>query len=113
MVNKYIPEKGDVVFLEFDPHSGKEQAGERPAVVISPRQYNQKTGLAIFCPITTKIKNYPFEVRLAATMQTKGVVLSDHVKSLDWRARNARFKEKNSHKNLQEILTKLQLLLIG
>lgn len=111
MVEKYIPERGDIVLLDFNPQSGKEQAGNRPAVVLSPKTYNAKVGLAIFCPITTKIKNYPFEIILADGLKTKGAVLSDHVKNFDWRSRNVRFKEKLPSKNLHEILQKLQLLL--
>jgi len=97
----------------WTPQSGKEQSGERPAVVISPKAYNTKVGLALFCPITSKIKNYPFEVVLDKSLKTKGVVLSDHVKNLDWQMRNVRFQEKLPRKNLQEILEKLQLLLFG
>jgi mRNA interferase MazF len=113
MVKAYVPEKGDIVLLDFDPQTGKEQAGERPSVVVSPKEYNQKIGLAIFCPITSKIKGYPFEVLLDPGLKTKGVVLSDHVKNFDWQARNVRFLEKISRKNLQEVLVKLQMLLLG
>jgi mRNA interferase MazF len=112
MVKNYIPDRGDIVLLDFNPKSGKEQAGKRPAVVISPKIYNARVGLAIFCPVTSKIKNYPFEVLLAKNLKTKGAVLSDHVKSLDWKARNARFLEKISEENLQEVLGKLELLLL-
>ena len=111
MVKKYTPDRGDLVVLDFDPHAGKEQAGKRPAIVISPKIYNEKTGLAIFCPITSKVKGYPFEVLLSRNMKTKGVVLSDHLKNLDWRSRNAVFKEKLSVKNLQEVMEKIGLLL--
>ena len=111
MVKHYIPEKGDIVWLDFDPQSGKEQAGKRPGVVLSPKIYNARTGLAVFCPITSKIKNYPFEVLLEKGLKTKGAVLSDHVKNFDWRARNARFREKLPQKMLNEVLAKLQLLL--
>lgn len=111
MVKDYIPEKGDIVLLDFNPQSGKEQSGKRPAVVLSPKAYNAKVGLAIFCPITSKMKGYPFEVILDSDLKTKGAVLADHVKNLDWRARNIRFKEKLSKKNLNEIFVKLGLLL--
>ena len=113
MVKKYIPEKGDIVFLDFSPQSGKEQAGKRPAVVVSPKEYNTKARMAICCPITSKIKDYPFEVLLEKGLKTKGVVLSDHVKNLDWQARKAHFLEKLPKKTLQEVLDKLQLLLLG
>ena len=111
MVKNYIPERGDIVLLDFNPQSGKEQAGKRPAVVISPKAYNAKVGLAIFCPITSKIKNYPFEVILPSRLKTKGVVLADHVKNLDWQVRNSHFLEKLPDQCLREVLDKLGLLL--
>lgn len=86
---KYVPLRGDLVWLEFDPQSGHEQAGRRPAIVISHGDYNKKVGLAVFCPVTSQAKGYPFEVRLPAGLSISGVVLSDQVKSLDWRARRA------------------------
>jgi len=86
----YVPDRGDLVWLDFDPHSGKEQAGRRPALVLSPAPYNRKTGLAIACPITSQVKGYPFEVSVNSPGGISGVVLSDHVKSIDWVARNAK-----------------------
>jgi mRNA interferase MazF len=85
----YVPARGDVVWLEFDPHAGHEQAGRRPALVISHTEYNKKVGLAVMCPVTNQSKGYPFEVPLPAGLKVTGVVLSDQVKSLDWRARRA------------------------
>lgn len=85
----YIPHRGDAVWLNFNPQSGHEQAGRRPALVLSPEEYNRKTGLAIFCPITSQVKGYPFEVKLPAGLPVNGVVLADQVKSLDWRVREA------------------------
>ena len=85
---EYVPDQGDLVWLEFDPQSGHEQKGRRPALVLSPASYNLKAGLMLCCPITTKAKGYPFEVEVN-TKEVTGVVLSDQVKSLDWRARNA------------------------
>ena len=85
----YIPEPGDIVWLEFNPQAGHEQAGHRPALVLSQRAYNEKTGLGIFCPITSKVKGYPFEVLLKGK-KISGVILSDQVKSLDWRAKIGR-----------------------
>ena len=85
----YVPARGDLVWLEFDPPSGHEQAGRRPALVVSHTAYNRKVGLALFCPITSQEKGYPFEVALPAGLAVRGVVLSDQVKSLDWRARRA------------------------
>ncbi len=91
MVNPrpYVPERGEVVWITFNPQAGHEQAGRRPAVVLSPRNYNGITGLAILCPITSHVKNYPFEVLLPLGMPVAGAILSDQVKSLDWRARKA------------------------
>lgn len=85
----YVPARGDLVWLEFDPQSGHEQAGRRPALVVSHAAYNKKVGLALLCPITSKVKGYPFEVVLPAGLAVSGAVLSDQVKSLDWRARRA------------------------
>jgi mRNA interferase MazF len=84
-----VPERGDIVWLEFNPQAGSEQAGHRPALVISPKTYNKKVGLALVCPITSRLKGYPFEVELPQGVQTKGAVLCDQIKSLDWRARRA------------------------
>ena len=78
------------MWLEFDPQAGHEQAGVRPALVISPRPYNQRVGLALFCPVTTHVKGYPFEVELPPGLKAKGAILSDQIKSLDWRVRRAR-----------------------
>jgi mRNA interferase MazF len=83
MPARSVPDRGDVVWLEFDPQAGHEQAGHRPAVVLSPRAYNQKSGLALFCPITSRIKGYPFEVVLPPDLPVQGAVLCDQVKSLD------------------------------
>jgi mRNA interferase MazF len=85
----YIPDRGDIVWLNFKPHAGHEQKGRRPALVLSPKSYNGKVGLLIACPITSRKKGYPFEVELPENLPVKGAVLSDHVKSLDWRARKA------------------------
>jgi mRNA interferase MazF len=85
----YIPRRGDAVWLNFNPQSGHEQAGRRPALVLSPEEYNRKTGLAVFCPITSQVKGYPFEVKLPAGLPVTGVVLADQVKSLDWQVREA------------------------
>ena len=106
----YTPDAGDVVWLDFDPQIGREQAGYRPAIVLSPKLYNIKSGLMVCCPLTSKIKNYPFEVLLESKSQTSAV-LSDQVKSLDWQARNITFKSKCSDQELQEILRKIKALL--
>jgi mRNA interferase MazF len=84
-----VPDRGDVVWLSFDPQAGREQAGRRPAVVLSPASYNGKTGLALFCPVTSNAKGYPFETPLPPGLPVQGVILSDHVRSLDWKTRQA------------------------
>ncbi|HKW45579.1 MAG TPA: type II toxin-antitoxin system PemK/MazF family toxin [Candidatus Eremiobacteraceae bacterium] len=86
----YTPDRGDVVRLEFSPQAGREQAGPRLALVLSPREYNEKVGLFICCPITSQVKGYAFEVDMARTPRVSGVALADHVSSLDWQRRNAR-----------------------
>jgi|ERR1035437_1258331 mRNA interferase MazF len=86
----YVPDRGDIVWLQFNPQSGHEQAGKRPALTLSPKAYNQKVGLAIFCPITNQEKSYPFEVKVRDS-KISGVILADQVKSLDWRKREAEF----------------------
>ncbi len=89
MSGEYVPRRGDAVWLSFDPQSGHEQKGRRPALVLSPESYNRKTGLAVLCPITSQVKGYPFEVTLPSGLPVKGVILADQVKNLDWRARKA------------------------
>ena len=95
-MSSYVPDRGDLVWLEFTPQAGSEQRGRRPALVISPMAYNGKVGLALFCPITSKIKGYPFEVLLPDGYSVGGVILSDQLKSLDWRTRKAKFIERIS-----------------
>ena len=90
-MKKYIPERGDIVWLNFTSQAGHEQSGKRPALTLSPLAYNRKVGLALFCPITSQEKGYPFEVGLPKEGKTTGVVLSDQVRNLDWRARKAVF----------------------
>ncbi len=107
----YIPERGDVVWISFNPQAGHEQAGRRPAVVLSPGAYNQKVGLAILCPITNQVKGYPFEVLLPNAVDVTGVILSDQAKSLDWRVRRAEFKESLPEEVIDEVLAKLGTLL--
>ncbi len=106
----YCPKKGDVIWLDFDPQAGQEQAGRRPALIISGQRYNQVTGLAMVCPITTKVKGYPFEVGLTGTITT-GVVLSNHLKSLDWKVRKAEFIEECPKLILEDVLAKIQAIL--
>lgn len=109
MAPRYIPEAGEIVWLSLSPQAGREQAGQRPAVVLTPAAYNGKTGLMICCPMTTQIKDYPFEVRLAS--QGGGAVLADHVKSLDWRARRAKRKGRISEAELAELRGKIRVLI--
>ena len=107
----YVPARGDFVWLEFSPQAGHEQAGHRPAFVISPEPYNRKTGLALVCPITRQIKGYPFEVGLPQGLKVKGALLSDQIKSLDWRARRATFLGKAPAPFTAEVLAKVATLL--
>lgn len=107
---KHIPEQGDIVWLDFNPQAGHEQSGKRPAIVISHGSYNEKVGLALCCPITTSQKGYPFEVNLPANMKTKGVILSDQVKSLDWNERNAFLIEKAPRSIITEVISKFSKL---
>ena len=107
----YVPDSGDVVWLEFDPQAGHEQAGHRPALVISPASYNVKTGLMVCCPMTTKIKGHPFEV-LAQVDGLASVVLSDQVKSLDWRVRKAKKKDVVASEVMLHVRAKMKALLM-
>ncbi|HVE92303.1 MAG TPA: endoribonuclease MazF [Actinomycetota bacterium] len=89
VVAEYVPDRGEIVWLHFNPQAGHEQAGRRPALTLSPRSYNRKVGLALFCPITSNVKGYPFEVELPRGLKAEGAVLCDQIKSLDWRVRRA------------------------
>ena len=111
MARAYVPERGDIVWVDLDRRVGHEQAGHRPALVLSPAAYNGRTGLALMCPITSRIKDYPFEVRIAAGRRIDGVVLADHVKTLDWRYRKARFAAKAHAEVVDEVRAKLLLLI--
>lgn len=108
---KYVPERGDIIWLSFSPQSGVEQAGRRPAIVLSPSSYNEKSGLILVCPVTSKQKGYPFEVALSDSLTTSGTVLSDQVRSLDWRVREASFIETINDAALADILENVRLLL--
>ncbi len=90
MAGRFIPDRGDIVWLQFNPQAGQEQSGLRPALVVSPRSYNKAVGLAVCCPVTSRVKGYPFEVVLPQGLEAQGAVLADQVKILDWKARNAR-----------------------
>jgi len=110
-MSNYIPERGDVVWIDMHPQAGHEQAGRRPAIVLSPRSYNGKVGLALFCPVTNQIKGYPFEVPIPSGLRVTGAILSDPVKSLDWKIRNTEFYDKVPETVILEILKKLSTLL--
>lgn len=107
----YVPDRGDVVWLAFGPQAGRLQSGRRPALVLSPRQYNGPTGLAILCPITSQVKGYPFEVRLPAGLPIEGAVLTDQVRNLDWRAGRAALICSLPPATTEEVLGKLATLL--
>ena len=107
----YVPQCGDAVWITLNPQAGHEQAGRRPAVVLSPRNYNSKVGLAILSPITNQTKGYPFEVLLPAGLPVAGAILSDQVKSLDWRVRNAELICTLPDEVISEVLQKLSTLL--
>lgn len=104
-VKPYIPDRGDIVWIQFSP-----QAGVRPAIIVSPAAYNQKTGLSLMCPITSRVKGYPFEILLREDIDISGVILADQIKNLDWQARNARFVCKVSHEIINELLAKIKVL---
>ena len=106
----YAPSRGEMVWLQFEPQAGHEQSGRRPAVIISPQEYNQKVGLCLCCPVTSKAKGYPFEVELPAGMKVEGVVLCDQLKSLDWKARNARIIGTLPGLSLKEIQARILAL---
>jgi mRNA interferase MazF len=112
VARRYVPARGDVVWITFNPRAGHEQAGRRPALVLSPSSYNRKVGLAILCPITSQVKGYPFEVTIASGSKLGGVILADQVKSLDWRIRKAEFICKLSGETTDEVLDKLGTLLL-
>ncbi len=111
MVKPYVPERGDIIWLEFEPQTGREQKGRRPAIVLSHKIYNEKVGLGLFCPITSQEKGYPFEVKLPIRLKTKGVILADQVKSFDWRNRNASFVEKSDAYTIASVVGLVEKLI--
>lgn len=111
VANEYVPDRGDLVWLQFNPQAGHEQAGKRPAIVISPAAYNGKVGLSLLCPITSKRKGYPFEVIIPQDLPIEGVILADQVKCLDWQSRDAVFICKVPQTVLSEVISKLNLLI--
>jgi mRNA interferase MazF len=107
----YVPDRGDIVWINFDPRTGHEQSGQRPALILSPVVYNRRAKLALVCPITSQVKGYPFEVVLPDKLDVSGVILSDHIRSVDWLARNAVYVCKVPENVLEEVLAKLDTLL--
>ena len=107
------PERGDLVWIDFDPQSGREQAGRRPALVLTPSAYNRLVGLAVFCPVTSQTKGYAFETALPPGLRVQGVVLADHVRSLDWRTRCAEFVCSAPADVVEHVAAKVQALIGG
>lgn len=111
MAGGYTPQRGDFVWLHFDPRVGHEQAGHRPALVVSPGSYNSRVGLALFCPVTSRVKGYPFEVLVPEGSEVAGAVLADQLKSLDWRARNVQLIHPAPEPLVAEVLARILPLL--
>lgn len=109
-MNEYYPDRGDFIWLDFNPQKGREQAKKRPALVVSPKIYNKKSSLAFVCPITSKYKGWPFEVLLPRDLKVQGSILSDQLKSLDYRARNAQFIDICPFDVVEEVLAKIATL---
>lgn len=107
----YVPNFGDVVWVDFDPQAGREQSGRRPAVVLSAKAYNQKANLALICPITSRVKGYPFEIALPDALPVSGVILCDHLKSIDWQVRRVDFICELPAEFAQKVAHKTQLLI--
>lgn len=107
----FIPKRGHIVWIDFDPQSGHEQAGRRPALVVSPAAYNEKIGLSLMCPITSQVKGYPFEVEIPKGLNISGVILADQIKNLDWKSREAEFACDAPPAVVNLVLEKLSTLL--
>ncbi len=111
MPRRYVPRRGDLVWLSFSPQAGHEQAGRRPALVLSPSAYNSKVGLALVCPVTSQVKGYPFEVPIPASLGIEGVVLADQIRNLDWRVRQAELAGRLPDAAVGEVLALVTALL--
>ena len=109
---EYVPNRGDIVWIGLDPQRGHEQAGRRPAIVLSPQKYNSKSGLFICCPITSQEKGYPFETNIPSGLPVSGVILSDQVKSLDWRARGVEYTCAVPQVTIEQVVKKISLLIL-
>ena len=107
----FVPDAGDFVWLTFDPRAGRDQAGRRPALVLSPKLYNARSGLALACPVTSQVKGYPFEVAVPAGVAATGVVLADHMKSIDWKARRVEPLGRCTDEVMDEVRARLAPLL--
>jgi mRNA interferase MazF len=110
-VSDYVPQRGDLIWIDFDPQVGREQRGRRPALVLSPKHYNAKSSLALICPVTSKAKGYPFEVELPTGLEVEGVILADQLRSLDYQGRRARFISRLPSEKCQEVLGRAKALL--
>jgi mRNA interferase MazF len=110
-MRRYVPNRGEIVWLDFSPQVGHEQAGRRPALVLSPKQYNGPSGLGLFCPIANQSKGYPFEVALPPGLKTTGAILADHIKSVDWQGRKAEYICTAPDEVVEEVLAKIATLL--
>jgi mRNA interferase MazF len=111
MPSPYCPDEGDIVWIDFDPQKGNEQRGRRRALVVTPHAYNRRTNLSVLCPITSKVKGYPFEIAVPPGGTTTGVVLGDQVKSVSWSDRNADFIEKSQSPLLVQVRAMIKALL--
>ena len=111
MVAAYVPDAGDIIKIDLDPHTGHEQGGWRPALVLSPKTYNAKTGLAVVVPITNQAKGYTFEVKLPTQIKTTGVILADQIKNVDWRARHGKYADTATPVLMKAVRERLMLLL--
>jgi len=111
MVRRFVPDAGNIVWLDFDPQAGREQAGHRPALVLSPFSYNNATGLMLCCPLTTQVKGYPFEVLFTDASRVESAILADQIKSFDWRIRNATHKGDVPAAVLREVRAKAASLI--
>lgn len=110
-MSHWVPKRGEAVWIDMRPQAGHEQRGRRPALILSPEAYNGKVGFALLCPITSQAKGYPFEVQLPDGLSVKGIIQSDQVKSLDWRARNASFLSQVPNEIVEQVIEKLSPLL--
>lgn len=109
----YIPDRGDFVWITLNPTAGHEQTGRRPALVVSPKSYNRKTGLCVICPATRKRKGYAFEVESSSDDETSSVILSDHLRNVDWRARRIELIDRVSDSVLSEVVARIEALLVS